>query len=135
MRWVSTRADLPKARVWIGPYQSSPGSGEPTIQISDAHDDSGQGEGGAIGELASESARRRLLAECLADRQKEEFHDPEFHDDGGLGDEADDGRLRVCGEPHPTGSHGHCTLPPGHTHHVHQTASGPAAVPDIVRSR
>ncbi|MFD8533886.1 AsnC family protein [Streptosporangium canum] len=87
VRWASTRTDLPEVRVWIGPYWPSPGSvhgtGEPIIQINDAHDNNGQGKDAAIGKLASKTARD-ILATCLADREKEWFYDPTYYDDDGL---------------------------------------------------
>jgi len=95
------------------------------IQINDSHDNGGQGKDALIGELSSKTSRR-LLAECLANREEEGFYDPDFYDD----DLDDLVAPRACGEPHPTitdGSYNYCTLPPGHAHHahhVHQTARG-----------
>jgi len=63
-----------------------------------------------------------MLADYLTSREQEGYYDPDYYVE--LDDAEDDGALRVCGEPHPTSSYGHCTLPPGHGHHVHQTARG-----------
>ncbi|MFD8563295.1 hypothetical protein ACFV1N_38970 [Streptosporangium canum] len=121
VRWASTRADLPRVRVWIGPYKNLHGVVEPTIQFNDSFENGGQGKDALIGELASKGSRD-ILAECLANREEEGFYDADCFDD-----EEDIGALRTCGEPHPTiplGDYGYCTLPLHHAHHVHQTVRG-----------
>lgn len=80
VRWNSTRTDLPKVRVWIGPARSYQGFSESMIQINDSHDNDGQGKDALIGELSSKTSRQ-ILAECLANREEEGFYDPDFYDD------------------------------------------------------
>ena len=80
VRWNSTRTDLPKVRVWIGPARSYQGYCESMIQINDSHDMGGQGKDALIGELSSKTSRQ-LLAECLASREEEGFYDPDFYVD------------------------------------------------------
>lgn len=80
VRWNSTRTDLPKVRVWIGPYHSHQGFSESMIQINDSHDSGGQGKDALIGELSSKTSHQ-LLAECLTSREEEGFYDADFYDD------------------------------------------------------
>jgi hypothetical protein len=130
VRWASTRADLPRVRVWIGPYKNLHGVVEPTIQFNDSFESDGQGKDALIGELASKGSRD-ILAECLANREEEGFYDADFFDD-----EEDIGALRTCGEPHPTipsGTTGTARCPsttPTTSIRPSGAPNGPAAGPD-----
>ncbi|MFE7528016.1 hypothetical protein ACFU7Y_20200 [Kitasatospora sp. NPDC057542] len=45
-------------------------------------------------------------------------------DDHGDQDQESVPSIRICGSPFPGNASRYCTLPPDHTHHVHQTATG-----------
>lgn len=96
LRWASTRADLPRVRVWIGPYKNLHGVVEPTIQFNDSFENDGQGKDALIGELASKGSPD-ILAECLANREEEGFNDADFFDD-----EEDIGALRAESPTRPS---------------------------------
>lgn len=130
VRWASTRADLPRVRVWIGPYKNLHGVVEPTIQFNDSFENDGQGK-----DARSASWPRRAPATSSPDAWptvRRKAYDADFLTTRKTS--AHCGRAESPIRPSPSGTTGtaRAAPPPRPTTSIRPSGApnGPAAGPD-----